>query len=259
MIDPIDRLEQLFHTYIDLPGMSSTGLRSRATEKAMQQIYPDLWVTEPEQLAPELPDLRLYAYLLVRATGNVLFCRCEHHADHRHIEELGGITHQYLTHWHEAAPGLARIKKMFGSKLACHRRAEAAVSKFGSVDVAFEMRDVHLGDIEVIPSPGHTPGSTCFRFKSPYGHTYLFAGDTVFPSRGTWQAVAFEDGSKSDLKDSLAMLRGVDPDVVLCGASVADVPFKAMSRAEWHAALGQAARSLREDAIENQPAPGAGA
>lgn len=226
-------------------------------ETVMKQIYPDLWVTEPEQLAPELPDLRLYAYLLVRATGNVLFCRCEHHADHQHIEELGGITHQYLTHWHEAAPGLARIKKMFDSKLACHRRAEAAVSKFSSVDVTFEMRDVHLGDIEVIPSPGHTPGSTCFRFKSPYGNTYLFAGDTVFPSRGSWQAVAFEDGNKSDLKDSLAMLRSVDPDVVLCGASVADVPFKAMSRAEWHAALEQAARSLREDAIENLPAPGA--
>src|SRR5215471_8184365 len=93
---------------------------------------------------------------------------------------------------------------------------------------------------------------------SPHGKTYLFAGDTIFPSRGTWQAVVFEDGNKSDLKESLAMLRSMDPDVVLCGAAVADVPFKAMSRAEWHAALEQAARSLREDPIENQPAPGAG-
>jgi hydroxyacylglutathione hydrolase len=220
----------------------------------MKQIYPDLWVTEPEQFKPELPDLRLYAYLLVRETGNVVFCRSEHDADHRHIKELGRITHQYLTHWHEAAPGLASIKRMFGSKLVCHRLAEAAVSKFSPVDVTFATRDVHLGDIEVIPSPGHTAGSTCFRYKSPHGQTYLFAGDTVFPSRGRWQAVAFEDGNKSDLKDSLAMLRSVDLDVVLCGAAVADVPFKAMSRAEWHAALEQATRSLGADAIENQPA-----
>src|SRR5262249_14929405 len=233
-------------------GMSSRALRAGATEKAMKQIYPDLWVTEPEQLTPDLPDLTLYAYLLVRKTGNVLFCRSAHDADHRHIKELGGGTHQYLTHWHEAASVLARIKEMFRSKLACHRLAETAVSKFSSVDVTFERREVHLGDIEVIPTPGHTPGSTCFRFKSPYGNTYLFIGDTVFPSRGKWQAVPFEDGNKSDLKDSLAMLRGVDPDVVLCGASVADVPFKAMSRAEWHAALEQAARSLREDTIENR-------
>jgi hydroxyacylglutathione hydrolase len=225
----------------------------------MKQIYPDLWVTEPEHFAPEVPDLRLHAYLLMRETGNVLFCRSEHDADHRHIKELGGITHQYLTHWHEAAPGLARIKEMFGSKLACHRLAEAAVRKFSPVDVTFEKRDVHLGDIEVIPSPGHTAGSTCFRYRSPHGNTYLFAGDTVFPSRGTWQAVAFEDGNKSDLKDSLAMLRSVEADVVLCGASVADAPFKAMSRDEWHAALEQAARSLPEDAIEKPPAPGAAA
>lgn len=210
----------------------------------MKQIYPDLWVTEPERLSPQSPDLMLYAYLLVRETGNVLFCRSEHHADHLHIKELGGITHQYLTHWHEAAPSLASIKEMFGSKLACHRLAETAVSKFSSVDVAFETRDVHLGDIEVIPTPGHTPGSTCFRFRSPHGNTYLFVGDTVFPSRGRWQAVGFEDGNKSDLKDSLALLRSVAPDVVLCGASVADNPIRAMSRAEWHAALEQAARSL---------------
>jgi len=35
------------------------------------------------------------------------------------------------------------------------------------------------------------------------------------------------------------MLRSVDQDVVLFGASVADVPVKAMSRDEWHAALEQ--------------------
>jgi len=221
----------------------------------MEQIYPDLWLTEPERPAPdELPDLMMHAYLLVRAEGNVLFCRSEHHADHQQIRDLGGITHQYLTHWHEAAPGLARIKDMFGSKLVCHRLAEKAVSKFSPVDLTFETRDVHLGDIEVIPTPGHTPGSTCFRFKSPHGKTYLFAGDTVFPSRGSWEAVVFEDGNKTDLRESLAMLRGLEPDVVLCGASVGDVPFKAMSRAEWHAALVQATRSLAEGAIETQPA-----
>jgi hypothetical protein len=40
------------------------------------------------------------------------------------------------------------------------------------------------------------------------------------------------------------MLREVKPDVVLFGASVADVAFKEMSQPEWHAALDEAARSL---------------
>lgn len=211
----------------------------------MRRIYPDLWVTEPEHPAPDdLPDLVMHAYLLRREEGNVLFCRSEHQSDHRQIQELGGMTRQHLTHWHEAAPGLARIKEMFGSKLACHRRAEEAVSKYASVDILFDRREVQLGGIEVIPTPGHTPGSTCFLVKSPHGKTYLFVGDTIFRSRGSWEAVVFEDGSKADLKESLAALRNLQPDVVLCGASVADVAFKEMSRADWHAALEQAARSL---------------
>jgi hydroxyacylglutathione hydrolase len=211
----------------------------------MKQIYPDLWLTEPEHPMPDkLPDLMMHAYLLRREEGDVLFCRSEHHADHEQIRELGGITHQYLTHWHEAAPGLARIRQMFGSKLCCHRLAEKAVREFSPVDETFAAREVHLENIEVIPTPGHTAGSTCFLFNSPHEKTYLFAGDTLFPSRGTWQAVAFEDGNKDDLKQSLAILRDVEPDVVLFRASVADVAFKEMSESEWHAALDQAARSL---------------
>jgi glyoxylase-like metal-dependent hydrolase (beta-lactamase superfamily II) len=211
----------------------------------MKQIYPDLWRTAPEHPLPdELPDLMMHAYLLVREQGNLLFCRAEHPGDHRQIRDLGGITHQYLTHWHEAAPGLARIKETFGSKLVCHRLAEQTVRQFSPVDLTFERREIHLGDIEVIPTPGHTPGSTCFLFESPHGRTYLFAGDTLFPSRGSWEALVWEDGSEADLRNSLAMLRDLEPDVVLCGASVGDVPLREMSQAEWQAALDQAARSL---------------
>jgi len=211
----------------------------------MKQIYPDLWRTAPEHPLPDdLPDLMMHAYLLVREQGNLLFCRSEHQADHQQIRDLGGITHQYLTHWHEAAPGLARIKEMFGSKLVCHRRAEHTVSQFSPVDLSFETRAVHLGDVEVIPTPGHTPGSTCFLFDSPHGKTYLFAGDTLFPSRGSWEALVWEDGNEAELRESLKLLRRLEPDVILCGASVGDVPFREMSQPEWHAALDQAARSL---------------
>jgi hydroxyacylglutathione hydrolase len=169
----------------------------------MKQIYPDLWRTAPEHPLPDdLPDLMMHAYLLVREQGNLLFCRSEHRADHQQIRHLGGITRQYLTHWHEAAPGLARIKEMFGSKLVCHRLAEPTVSEFSPVDLTFETHGVHLGDIEVIPTPGHTPGSTCFLFESPHGKTYLFAGDTLFPSRGSWEAVVFEDGNEAELREA---------------------------------------------------------
>ena len=52
-------------------------------ETAMKQLYPDLWVTEPEVPFREFPDLTMCAYLLEREEGNLLFSRSEHAADHR--------------------------------------------------------------------------------------------------------------------------------------------------------------------------------
>src|SRR5262245_39299962 len=113
MIDPIDQLEQSFLNYIDPLGMSSMAAELPKRRKhAMKQIYPDLWVTEPEHPLPELPDLMMHAYL-VRQAGNVLFCRSEHH-DNRHLLDAGQ----------------ARRRFVFGSKLVCHQLAEKIVSKF---------------------------------------------------------------------------------------------------------------------------------
>jgi hydroxyacylglutathione hydrolase len=216
----------------------------------MKQMYPDLWVTDPEYPFPDFPDLMMCGYLLVREEGNVLFSRSEHQADHRQIKDRGGITRQYLTHWHEAGPGLARIKEMFGSKLVTHRFAEDRTRKFSAVDLTFDKREMHLGNIEVIPSPGHTPGSACFLYGSPHGKSYLFAGDTLYPSRGGWEAIVLEDGDAEQLKRSLTMLRGVEPDVLLCGVAVADTPYREMTQDEWHGALQQAARALDASAVK---------
>ena len=211
----------------------------------MRQIHPDLWVTEPEHPLPdELPDLTMHAFLLVRPAGNVLFCRSEHQTDHEEMRRLGGVSHHYLTHWHEAGPGLGRVRQQFDAPLHCHLRARDRVARHGTVDHTFEAREIQQGDIEVIPTPGHTPGSTCFLFRSPHGGTYLFAGDTLFPSRGGWQAVVFEDGDKAELRRSLSLLHGLEPDVVLFGAAVADEPVKPMSADLWHSSLDEAARSL---------------
>jgi hydroxyacylglutathione hydrolase len=209
----------------------------------MKQIYPNLWQTNPEH---PFPDLTTHAYLLVRNEGNVLFYSSGRSEDHQHIQELGGITRQYLSHRDEAGPPLVRIRQMFGSKLCCHRLEEKAVSKACPVDLTFQTREIHLGDIEVIPTPGHTDGSTCFLFKSPHGKTYLFTGDTIFPSNNSWETFVMpqEGGSKSDLIDSLKLLRSLEPDVVISSASVRHFPFKEMSPGEWQEVVDQTLRSL---------------
>jgi hydroxyacylglutathione hydrolase len=212
----------------------------------MKQLYPDLWQTEPEHPIPGAPMVSTHAYLLSRDEGNVLFYNSSHEDELRHIRELGGITHQYLSHEDEVGPALVRIREMFGSALCCHRLEEAAVRKVCPVDLTFEKREVHLGNIEVIPTPGHTPGSTCFFVSSPHGKTYLFTGDTiVLTEDGSWQN-GFLPGisSKVDLKRSLELLRGLEPDVVIPSASEGRIPFREVSRAEWHSAVDTAAAGL---------------
>src|SRR5215470_16091149 len=103
----------------------------------MKQIYSDLWQTLAEH---PYHGVTTHAYLLVQDAGNILFYSSGLSEEHQHIRELGGITHQYLSHRDEAGPALADIKRLFGSKLCCHRFEEAAVKKFTPVDCRFEER-----------------------------------------------------------------------------------------------------------------------
>jgi hydroxyacylglutathione hydrolase len=209
----------------------------------MKQIYPDLWQTHLEH---PFPNLTTHAYLLVRREGNVLFYSTGHAADYHHIQELGGITRQYVSHRDEAGPSLIRLKQMFNSTLCCHRLEETAVGAICPVDLTFHTREKHLGDIEVIPTPGHTDGSTCFLVESPHGKRYLFTGDTIFPSHHSWETYVMpqEGGRLSDLRDSLKLLQSLEPDVVISSASVGDVSFKEMSPGEWQEVVDQTLRTL---------------
>jgi hypothetical protein len=53
-----------------------------------------------------------------------------------------------------------------------------------------------------------------------------------------------EGGRKSDLKDSLQLLRSLEPDVILSSASVGRFPCKEMSAGEWQVVVDQTLRSL---------------
>ena len=125
----------------------------------MNESYPDLRVTEPETSSlPELPDLMMCAYLLARETATFCLpirapCRPSAHpgARRHHAPVSDPLARS------RAGPGPHQTNVQL--EAVCHRLAEERVSKFSSVDITFETREVHLGDIEVIPTPGHTPGS----------------------------------------------------------------------------------------------------
>jgi len=211
----------------------------------MKQIYPDLWQTRAEH---PFQGLTTHAYLLVRDAGNILFYSSGQPEEHEHIQELGGITHQYLSHRDEAGPALADIKRLFGCKLCCHWLEEETVRKVTPVDCIFDKREVRLSNIEVIPTPGHTNGSVCFLVRSAHEKTYLFSGDTVYLNNGAWDTFVMEraGGSKFDLKNSLMLLHDLEPEVVLSSASVGPVPFKEVSAEEWQSDMDNVLRAMSE-------------
>jgi len=83
-----------------------------------------------------------------------------------------------------------KLKKLYGARIAVHEQDAAALAKFRwyllplgktrlspPADVILKDGDViDIGaiDLEVIHTPGHTPGSVCFRHRKK-----LFTGDTL--------------------------------------------------------------------------------
>lgn len=215
----------------------------------MKQICPDLWQTAPEQPIPSVPTLVTHAFLLTREDGNVLFYSSGLPAEHRRIGELGGLRRQYLSHQDEVGPALRAIKAEFRSELFSHAAEKDEVSEILTPDRTFDSHETHLGNIEVIPTPGHTPGSTCFLVRSPHGPNYLFTGDTIFMNgEGRWRA-GYIDGmsDRAKLKQSLDLLAELAPDVVISSAAPdGKHPVNEVTPESWCTAVADALAGLEE-------------
>ncbi|HEX5515641.1 MAG TPA: MBL fold metallo-hydrolase [Gammaproteobacteria bacterium] len=211
----------------------------------MRQIQPDLWETEQEHV---LPGLMTHAYLLVRDDGNVLFYATGHRHEIERMAELGGVSRQYLSHRDEVGASLAIIRQRFGAQLGGHVRERDDFARVCAPDILFDQRERHLGNIEVIPTPGHSPGSTCFLVHSPFGKRYLFTGDTLFlGDDGSWKPGLLPGLSDRDaLAASLALLRELRPHVVIASAAPAGTGYQEMAPDDWPAHVDRALSRLGE-------------
>ena len=124
----------------------------------MKQLQEDLW----QSTIHSMGSLNTHAYFLRRPEGNVLFYNTENEGNFEEMAELGGIQFQLLSHRDESGPSLNRIKDRFGARLCCSALEAPIVGKDATVDIAFQVEDHHLGDIDIIHTPGHTEGSICF-------------------------------------------------------------------------------------------------
>ncbi|MCG8426295.1 MAG: MBL fold metallo-hydrolase [Chromatiales bacterium] len=213
----------------------------------MKQLYDDLWQTTLEH---PFADLNTHAYFLQRNEGNVLFYNTSNQDDIEAMSDMGGIIFQYLSHRHETGDSLSIIKERFKSQLCSDNLEEPHISRVCKVDTVFSDRQTHSSNIEVIPTPGHTDGGLCFYYQSPNGLRYLFTGDTFFQSNGHWETIliANDGGNKQKLVESLQILRDLQPDVVMCSASVGDVSVVEVTHDTWVESIDNNIGRLARDA-----------
>lgn len=212
----------------------------------MKKINDDLWETEPEY---PFPGLSTHAYLWLAPGGNVLFYNTTHDGEFDRMAELGGVAHHYLSHQDEIAPSLHTVKERFGSKLHIHAAEADLAAEVAPVDDGYSDRHTTAAGIDVIPAPGHTPGSTCFLVPVS-GRQYLFTGDTIFVDpNGHWRAGYIEGMSDhAQLTKTLTTLADLRPDVVVSGAFTGDSGVTELGGTSWADCAGEALRALEPQA-----------
>jgi len=188
-------------------------------------VIPGLYASEPEPLGFG-PSLEIRAYLLQRERGNLLVYRSEAlEQDVEALEDLGGISRQYLNHHHEASPACDWVANTFDAPLHVHEDDAAAVAEICNVGATFSERHKLGEDFEVIPIPGHTSGATAFLWDSGQ-HRVLFTGDTIFFGRSKWRAAVLDGVSDRERYiESLELIRSLDFDLIVPGIAMAGRPY----------------------------------
>jgi len=140
------------------------------------------------------------------------------------LEELETII---LTHCHyDHSGGAGYVARAAGAKIAIHKddapllknaRASAA-ELFGKTppevkpDILLSGGEL-FGELEVIHTPGHTPGSICLYDEKSKN---LFSGDTVFPG-GSFGRTDLYGGNEEQLIKSIKKLTLLDVSVMYPG------------------------------------------
>jgi glyoxylase-like metal-dependent hydrolase (beta-lactamase superfamily II) len=177
-------------------------------EMPIDGLYP----TTPQPL-PFAPTSVARAFLLEREAGNLLiYSTGRLEEDLAELRARGGVTRQYLNHWHEATLGLAPASL---NAQPIHHEAEGrALADRDVRGLTFSERHHLDDDFEVIPIPGHTAGATAYLWSTGK-HRLLFTGDTIYLHKGKWRVGLLEDSDREELVRSLELIRELEFDVLV--------------------------------------------
>ena len=212
----------------------------------MERVTEHLYRSAPER--PFGNEVETCAYLLRRDDGNLLiYSSGELRRDEAQLRDLGGVERQYLNHRDEAAAGCDWVARTLEAPLHCHEQEREAVAEHCTVHHTFDREHQAYPDLEVIPTPGHCPGSTCYLWRAP-DRRYLFTGDTVYLANGDWR-VYVSRGTALEMIASLERIAALDFEVLVPGLFIGEAKHMATTAAETKRRVGEIIARLRQGEI----------
>ncbi|GGG93926.1 MBL fold metallo-hydrolase [Staphylococcus pragensis] len=186
---------------------------------SLRLVAPGLYETETTVL-PFDKRYMIKSFVLVRPQGNVIIYHSPSLEKAQHdIKALGGATRILINHEHESLGGKTEIDLPFW----IHEDDAKEMSKTVNIAGQFTKREMLDSDIEVIPAPGHTPGTTMYLWDNGE-HRYLFTGDFICVDNGEWRTVILSSSDREASIKSLEMIRDLEFDAIVPWVAIKDEP-----------------------------------
>ena len=169
---------------------------------------------------PYQHNVLLRSFVLARPTGNVVVYNSPGLTlAASAIEDLGGATRLLVNHAHEGMFG----DPGFDLPAYVHERDRVEIARSMRIHGTFDRRQFIDDDLEVIPTPGHTAGTTSYLWDSGT-HRFLFTGDFIWIEEGEWKAVVLSPSLRAEYLESLRTVRDLDFDVLVPWGTTEDGP-----------------------------------
>lgn len=217
----------------------SHNLYSNDETSGLQSSVHGLHVT-PSAPLPFLSGVVVRAFVLERSQGNIILYNAPGITDAaRGILELGRPDRLLINHHHEGIYGAPDLD------VAIFAHENDSGSTGLPIAGTFSRREKIGDDLEIIPTPGHTAGTTTFLWHNGEHH-FLFPGDSIWVQGGEWKAVLLGDSDRSAYLDSLTRLMNVDFDILVPWGSEEGEPYGyAVTRTQAQERLGRISERLR--------------
>lgn len=174
----------------------------------------------PTTRLPYQSDVLLRSFILQRAEGHVIVYNSPGvSSSAAAIRELGGAHRLLVNHSHEAMYGTPELDV----PVFVHERDHAEVARSLPVAGTFDHRQMIDHDLEVIPTPGHTAGTTSYLWDNGQ-RRFLFTGDFIWIEHAAWKAVVLDETLRGEYLESLALVRELDFDVLVPWGTTDDGP-----------------------------------